>query len=136
VTALFLDTSVIIDHLRGRPTPQVLELQRRAGLEVLLIGDLVLMEVLQGIREPRLLRATEEVLAAFTCLDLAGARRARSAAHLYRQLRAAGVTPHSSIDVLIASFCVEEGLELLASDRDFHLMAPLVGLRLWEPLLS
>lgn len=136
MTALFLDTSVLIDHLRGRATPHVLELHRRLGLQSVVIGDLVLTEVLQGIREPGTLRATEKALAAFGCRDLGGARRARTAAQVYRHLRAGGVTPRSTIDVLIASFCVEEGLELLASDRDYRLMAPLLELRLWEPPLN
>jgi predicted nucleic acid-binding protein len=99
----------------------------------MVIGDLVLMEVLQGIRDARVLRATDSILRAFTCRDLAGARRARSAALAYRQVRASGVTPRSSIDVLIACFCLEEGLELLATDRDYRLMAPILGFRLWEP---
>jgi predicted nucleic acid-binding protein len=99
----------------------------------MVIGDLVLMEVLQGIKDARVLRATDSILRAFTCRDLAGARRARSAALAYRQVRASGVTPRSSIDVLIACFCLEEGLELLAAGRDYRLMAPILGFRLWEP---
>jgi hypothetical protein len=46
------------------------------------------------------------------------------------------VTPRSSIDVLIATFCIEEGLELLASDRDFALMAPRMGLLLHAASLT
>jgi predicted nucleic acid-binding protein len=132
VSATFVDSSVIIDHLRGHTSPQVAELRRRLGLHEIVIGDLVLMEVLQGIRDPVALRLTDQTLAAFPCVDLVGARRARSAALAYRRLRRDGVTPRSSIDVLIASYCVDEGLELLSSDRDHNLMVPILDLRLWE----
>jgi hypothetical protein len=50
-------------------------------------------------------------------------------------VRANGVTPRSSIDVLATTFCLEEGLELLAAGRDYRLMAPILGFRLWEPSL-
>jgi predicted nucleic acid-binding protein len=132
VTALFVDSSVLIDHLRGNATPGVEALNAALGNREVIIGDLVLMEVLQGFREPRRLRLTEETLAGFPCLDLGGARRARAAASAYRLLRARGVTPRSAIDVLIAAFCVSEGLQLLASDRDFTLMAPHLGLALHD----
>ncbi len=136
MNATFADSSVIIDHLRGNPTAPMIELRRRLGEQEIVIGDLVLMEVLQGIRDPRALRATEQVLQAFTCFDLVGAGRARRAALTYRRLRKEGLTPRSSIDVLIANFCVEEGFELLSSDRDHQLMAPVLALQLWEPPLN
>lgn len=86
--------------------------------------------------QERLRRETEEVLAGFRCLELVGTARARAAAAIYRLVRSKGVRPRSTIDVLIASFCVHEGLELLANDRDFRLMAPHVGLVLAGPVLS
>jgi predicted nucleic acid-binding protein len=136
VTASFVDSSVLIDHLRGTPTPQVIELRQRLGVSELVIGDLVLMEVLQGLRHPDAFRAVDQVLRSFPCADLVGRRRARAGAFAYHELRRRGVTPRSSIDVLIACFCVEANLELLSSDRDHRLMVPILGLRLWEPPLN
>ena len=43
-------------------------------------------------------------------------------------MRRLGVTPRSATDVLIATFCVEEGHELLHNDRDFQFMARHMGL--------
>ena len=136
MNATFADSSVLIDHLRGNLTPQVLELRRRLGAYEIVIGDLVLMEVLQGIRDPIALRATDQILLSFPCFDLAGRHRARRAALTYRRLRREGLTPRSSIDVLIANFCIEEGLELLSSDRGHRLMAPILSLQLWETPLN
>jgi predicted nucleic acid-binding protein len=136
LTATFADSSVLIDHLRGNLSAQVIELRRRLGEQEIVIGDLVLMEVLQGIRDPRALRATNEILSSFPCFDLGGTHRARRAALAYRRLRQEGLTPRSSIDVLIANFCIDQGLELLSSDRDHRLMAPVLSLQLWEPPLN
>lgn len=136
MSPLFLDTSVLIDHLRNIPTPAVTFLRATLGVREMVIGDLVLMEVLQGLRDERSVWLTEDALADYACLDLCGARRVREAAAVYRRVRAAGVTPRSTVDVLIASFCVRERLELLASDRDFRLMAPLIGLSLAGPTVS
>jgi len=44
-------------------------------------------------------------------------------------MRRLGVTPRSAADVLIATFCVEEGHELLHNDRDFDFMARHLGLK-------
>lgn len=93
------------------------------------------MEVLQGYRLLREARAAEALLSPLRCFSLGGERMARMAAANYRQLRALGVTPRSAIDVLIGTYCAENGLELLAIDRDFTLMAPHLGFRLLAPSL-
>jgi predicted nucleic acid-binding protein len=133
---LFLDTSVIIDHLSNRLTPAVEVLRGTISHRGIIIGDLVLMEVLQGLRGVQVIAQTERALAGYPCFELGGTEQVRAAAAAYRLLRSKGITPRSTIDVLIASFCVREDLELLASDRDFRLMAPHIGLRLAGPLLS
>jgi predicted nucleic acid-binding protein len=136
VRAVFLDSSVIIDHLWNRLTAEVVTLRDLFEKRELVIGDLVLMEVLQGVREARLLRSVEEALGEYPCFDLGGVANARNAAAFYRRLRSVGVTPRSSIDVLIATFCLDQDLELLASDRDFRLMAPHIGLALAGPTIN
>jgi hypothetical protein len=54
------------------------------------------------------------------------------AAQHCRSLRAAGVTPRSSIDVLVAAFCIENDYALLHRDRDFDAFEELRGLRGWQ----
>ena len=136
MSLLFLDSSVLIDHLNDRQTPAVTLLRATLGIRELVIGDLVLMEVLQGLRDERSVKLTAGIMSMFQCLELGGVGRVTEAAGVYRLLRAAGVTPRSTVDVLIASFCARERIELLASDRDFRLMAPYIGLRLAVPSVS
>jgi predicted nucleic acid-binding protein len=130
VRPVLVDSSVWVDFYRGVATPATVALDDLLGERDVVIGDLILMEVLQGFKLLREVRIAEELFSQLRCFSLGGEMMARVAANHYRMLRAVGVTPRSSIDVLIATFCIEEGLELLASDRDFALMAPHVGLLL------
>lgn len=133
---ILVDSSVWIDFFANRQTWAVEELDRMFGREELHIADLILMEILQGISTRRELRAVEATIGSLPCHHLGGTERARSAAANYRLLRSFGLTPRSPIDVLIATFCVDEGVELLANDRDFTLMAGKLELALRRPALN
>jgi predicted nucleic acid-binding protein len=136
MTPVLVDSSVWIDYFNDRRSWSVDELERMLGREEVIIADLILMEILQGISSRRELRAVENTVGALPCPTLGGTDRARSAATNYRQLRAVGLTPRSPIDVLIATFCIEESIELLATDRDFALMAGKLDLVLRQPALN
>jgi predicted nucleic acid-binding protein len=47
----------------------------------------------------------------------------------YRSLRRRGVTIRKTVDVFIATACIEYGFELLHNDRDFDAMEPALGMR-------
>jgi predicted nucleic acid-binding protein len=128
---ILVDSSVWIDFYRKQETAATTAFKAvvRADREIV-TADLVVMEVLQGFRLSRDVRAAEAAFGRLRCYVLGGERRARLGAENYRAVRSAGVTPRSSIDVLIATACVEEDLELLADDRDFRLMGPHLGLAL------
>ena len=136
MTPVLVDSSVWIEYFNNRHSWAIDELERMLGRQEVVIADLVLMEILQGISSRRELRAVESTVGGLPCPTLGGADRARSAAANHRLLRASGLTPRSPIDVLIATFCIEEGIELLASDRDFDLMAGKLDLVLRQPALN
>jgi predicted nucleic acid-binding protein len=48
-----------------------------------------------------------------------------AAAQNYRALRKKGVTVRKSVDVLIATWCIENRVPLLHADRDFDVMVEL-----------
>ena len=127
---ILVDSSVWIDHFADRATWATNELGRLLGRESVATADLIVMELLQGVRSRRELRLLEDGLTSLPCHELGGLERARSAAANYRLLRAEGVTPRSPIDVLIATFCIEEDFVLLTSDRDFTLMTAHLELEL------
>ena len=88
-----VDTSVWVDLFRDTPTAQMLHLERLIrAREELFIGDLVLMEVLQGIREDEI-GQVQAAFAAYRVIPLVGEEIARQSAANYRQLRRQGITP-------------------------------------------
>ena len=127
---IIVDSSVWIDYFVGRHVPQVKRLRtlldREADLGVL---DLVAMEVLQGCRTDALHDKLRRALNAFAHFECGGYERAERAARNYRRLRTTGITPRRSIDVLIATFCIDENMVLLHNDRDFEPVEKHLGLR-------
>ena len=59
---ILVDSSAWIDHLRDTATEQVSHLRSLMPGEELLVGDLVLREVLQGVRSDAEARLVEEAL--------------------------------------------------------------------------
>jgi len=119
--AVLVDTSVWIDFFLGNQTVQVLRLKSLiAEEETLIIGDLILVEVLQGIRDGKELKAVSTAFRTLPVAPLVGEKMARRSAALYRALRSQGVTVRRTIDCMIATWCIYTGTPLLHSDRDFH----------------
>jgi predicted nucleic acid-binding protein len=125
-----VDTSVWIDHLNDARTPQVAKLRDMINnhRDIIVVGDLVLSEVLQGLSSDREAALVEAELARFAIRSMVGGDIAIQSAANYRMLRERGVTVRKTIDVLIGTFCIENGLPLLHSDRDFDHMEQHLGL--------
>jgi hypothetical protein len=101
--------------------------------EPIALTDVVLTEILQGLRSEREARTVERHLRAFPILQLGGLDDFVLAAELYRSARRAGVTIRKTLDCLIAAPCVRTGAPLLHADSDFDRLASCTALRLWEP---
>jgi predicted nucleic acid-binding protein len=127
---IVVDSSVWINQLRRVATRGTTMLREQLDPTDLLLGDLVLLEVLQGCRTEAEAERTERILRQFDAEEMLGLDEARQAAGNYRRLRQRGITVRSPIDVMIATFCIERGHELLTEDRDFQPMAQHLGLRL------
>lgn len=116
---IVVDTSVLVNHLRQHVTREVAELRDRGRAGEVIIGDLVIHELLRGVRDARQAREIEEELNGFAKVDMVNHHIARMAAGQYRELRRRGITVRSAIDCLIAAYCIETATPLLHSDRDF-----------------
>lgn len=130
---LVVDSSVWIDFFNARESAARLELRRLLddGNTRLVVPDLVLFEVLRGFREERALRQARLLLQTLHVEPCGGEGLALAAAEHYRHLRARGITVRSSIDVMVAAFCIENDYLLLHSDRDYDAIATHRGLRVW-----
>ena len=126
---ILVDSSVWIDYFRSADTPQVALLDSLFGRTRIAVGDLIAAEVLQGVADDHQFKRVRRVFDSFTRLDLCGWELALKAAENHRRLRARGITIRKTIDTLIATRCIEDGLTLLHSDRDFEPFARHLGLR-------
>jgi predicted nucleic acid-binding protein len=119
---ILVDSSVWIDYFNGRITRQTNILDSLAGDELIVIGDLILTEVLQGFQQDKDFDKARELFDSFVFEEMLGKEIAVKSAKNYRILRKNGVTVRKTIDVIIATFCIENDLMLLHSDRDFRAM--------------
>lgn len=116
---ILVDSSVWIDFFNDTASPEVEFLDSALGIQAIAIGDLIMTEVLQGFRSDKDFTTAKSALAEFEQLELLGAIRAVKAAAKFRELRKIGITVRKTNDVIIASYCIDEKIPLLFSDKDF-----------------
>ena len=116
---ILVDSSVWIDYFNGTGSKQTDWLDDALGEEVIIIGDIILAEVLQGFQRDIDYKRALELLLGFPIIDLTGKDVAIESAVNYRYLRKKGHTIRKTIDVLIATACIHHNLTLLHNDKDF-----------------
>jgi predicted nucleic acid-binding protein len=116
---ILVDSSVWIDFFNGTENAETDKLNEILGLEEVVIGDLMLAEVLQGFRSDRDYKLAKDVLTSLTVHDLVGKEMAIKSANNFRKLRKKGVTIRKTADVIIATYCIENKIPLLFTDKDF-----------------
>jgi predicted nucleic acid-binding protein len=125
---ILVDSSVWIGHLRNQDTTSLGKFRAIEDTDSILVGDLILLEVLQGARDERQAVRIEHGLRQFRVVQMLNDSVAVRAARNYRTLRGKGVTVRKTVDVIIATFCIENRYALLQSDRDFAPFAQHLGL--------
>jgi predicted nucleic acid-binding protein len=127
---IFVDSSVWIDYFNGQPTEAANFLDGSLGVENLVIGDIVLTEVLQGFKRDKDFDTAKNLLTSFEVHPIVNQELAIKSADNFRLLRKRGVTVRKTIDVIIATYCIENQITLLQSDKDFVPFSEHLGLRL------
>ncbi len=125
---ILVDSSVWIDYFRGKSNPQTELLDSLLGREPLAAGDLILAEVLQGFISDREFNQARKLMTSLVIIELGGQQLAIQAAMNFRTLRGLGVTVRKTIDVVIATRCIANGMPLLYCDRDFDPFVQHLGL--------
>ncbi len=116
---IVVDSSVWIDYFTGRSTPETEKLDALLGEEPIAIGDIILTEVLQGFRTDKDFKKARELLTSLTVVPMLGTDIALKSALNFRTLRKKGITIRKTIDSIIATYCIENKMSLLHSDKDF-----------------
>ena len=130
---VIVDTTVWIDYFRGISNPETKWLDDELGRRRLGLTDVILCEVLQGVRDELTAGDVERQLLKLQVFRSGGVELARDAARNYRLLRSRGRTVRKTIDCLIATFCIREQHALLHRDRDFDPFEQLLELAVVHP---
>ena len=130
---VIVDTTVWIDYLGGYQTAHSEWLERELKNQRLGITDLILCEILQGIRDDHLFDLTRNEMLKFEIFPTGGTDMAIAAAQNFRMLRAKGFTIRKTIDCWIATFCLLNGHTLLHNDRDYGPFETELGLQVVHP---
>jgi predicted nucleic acid-binding protein len=130
---ILADTSVWIDFLNGEDTPERHALHRLIeDEEDIALTEIVLTEVLQGIKEDKDFKKVRDYLLAFPIVGPTDIQTYLNAAGIYRACRKKGKTVRTTVDCIIAAICIEHGLSLLHRDTDFELIASFTGLKCFK----
>jgi predicted nucleic acid-binding protein len=128
---LVADSSAWIAAFRPQPSATKDLMKDAIQHHVILVPDLVLAEVLRGARSATEAAAMQEQFDNFLSVDIVGKENAVKAAAHYRLLRSKGVTVRGTVDLLIATWCIENDIPILHHDRDFAGFEDHLGLRRW-----
>ena len=127
---IVVDTSVWIDYVNGVVSSQTDLLDKELGKSRIVTGDLIITEFLQGFRDDRHYFEAKRMMESLEYYDFVGKDIAIKASENFRILRKKGITIRKTIDVLIATFCIEHEFALLHNDRDFDPMEKILGLKI------
>jgi predicted nucleic acid-binding protein len=130
---VIVDTTVWIDYLGGAQNSETEWFNRELDRQRLGLTDLILCELLQGIRDEIAFSRVERELRKFEVFETGSVELAVAAARDFRKLRQRGHTVRKTIDCLIATFCLRHGHSLLHRDRDFGPFEHVLGLSVIHP---
>ncbi|MCD4696671.1 MAG: PIN domain nuclease [Bacteroidales bacterium] len=125
---ILVDTSVWIDYFNGLKNKHTDKLDELLSSELIIIGDIILAETLQGFRKDKDFVNAKEALSVIACYSISNKKIAIKSAENFRNLRKKGITIRKTTDMLIGIFCIENNIPLLHNDRDF-LPLEMLGLK-------
>ena len=130
---ILFDTSVWIDYLNARPTPNAQKLDEyfKNNYRVFIVPTII-QEVLQGISNQKCFDKVQEILINQNILLMKSVEAAIKAAQLYSSLRKKGVTIRKPNDCLIASYAIHFNVEICHNDSDFDLIAQNSSLKITQ----
>ncbi|WP_298636442.1 PIN domain nuclease [uncultured Umboniibacter sp.] len=126
---ILADSSVWIDYLNGIHSLETERLDEALNDDVVVMGDLILVEILQGFRKSYDYKLAKANLLLLEQHEMLGTPQALRASEHFCFLRTKGITVRKTNDIVIASYCINEGIPLLFTDRDFEPFVKYLGLK-------
>jgi len=116
---ILVDTSIWVDYFNGKDSKHTDTLDAALVEGTVVIGDLILLEILQGFRTDKDYQRAKTTLGTLEQFEMFGHSMVIKCATNYRGLRKKGITIRRTTDVIIATFCIDNKIPLLFQDRDF-----------------
>ena len=129
---ILVDTSIWIDYFNGIDNQETVLLDLALEDGIVAMGDLIFLEILQGFRDDKEYEKAKNALATLDQYELFGALMVEKCAGNYRFLRKQGITIRKTIDLIIATFCIENKFPLLYSDKDYIPFAEFLNLEKYQ----
>ncbi len=117
---------------RSEPVRFLTKLWRAVDNHAVLLPYLVFLEVMRGKPNEREAAKTLARFQSFLKIEICSMDLAEKAARHFRFLRSKGLTVRGTIDLLIATWCIENNLPLLHSSRDYAGFETHLGLKSWH----
>jgi len=131
---ILIDTSILVGYFKGLKGEPHDRLDRLIDQNIPVgICNQVYQEVLQGAKDEKEFNVLKEYLNTMNFYDLRyGKKSYENAALLYFKCRKAGITPRSTIDMIIAQIAIDNNLLLFHNDNDFVQISYVIpDLKLW-----
>ena len=118
---ILIDTSILIGYFKGIKGYPYDKLDDLIDQNISIgICNQVYQEVLQGAKNEKEFVILNEYLNTLDFYDLRyGKKSYENAAWLYFKCRKAGITPRSTVDLIIAQIAIDNNLLLFHNDKDF-----------------
>ena len=123
-----IDTSILINYFKGATNPKTKKFE-----EILKngtpfgINNFIYQEVLQGASDEKEFNLLNRYLSSQKFYELHyGTMSYENAAKMYYLCRKKGITPRSTIDLLIIETAIENNLFLLHDDKDYTKIASII----------
>jgi predicted nucleic acid-binding protein len=116
---ILVDSSVWVDYFNDNKNDKTALLYHYLDNEIICITDIILIEVLQGIKNNNHYITTKRLLEKLIYFEMLNKDIVMKTIENYRFLRKKGITIRKTIDCIIATFCIENNITLLHNDKDF-----------------
>ncbi len=125
---ILVDTSIWVDYFNGKDSKHTDTLDAALVEGTVVIGDLILLEILQGFRSDKDYQRARTTLGTLEQFEMFGHSMVIKCVTNFRGLRKKGITIRRTTDVIIATFCIDNKIPLLFQDRDFIPFVEKLGL--------
>lgn len=116
---VLVDSSVWISYFKNHKLPQVQTLNDLLEENQVLMCELVMMEVLRGMSDQQEFNKVKALFLDMQQVVVSSPQKWIESIDWYRSIRKKGYTIRSQVDILLAMFCYENGIQLLHNDYDF-----------------